>query len=88
MGNNLYDTGAPKRIIVQHEHKHSVEVQVSTVLCQDCGLRTRTVPCEFCGNQKKKRSRVELPRELPPAPAEVIDVEVIERKPLPEAKNK
>ena len=87
MGNNLYDTGAPKRIIVEHEHKHthSVEVQAATVVCQDCGLRTRTVPCEFCGNQKRKRSRVELPRELP---GEVIDVEVIERQQLPAAKKK
>jgi len=80
---NLYDTGAPKRIIVEHEHKHSVEVQVSTVVCQDCGLRTRTVPCEFCGNQK--RSRVTITRELP---GEVIDVEVVERKQLPAKKEK
>ena len=84
MGNNLYDTGAPKRIIVEHEHKVTHEVTVSRVLCQDCGLKTRTVPCEFCGNEKsKKRQGATLPRELP---GEVIDVEVIERKKLPPGK--
>ena len=27
MSNNLYDTGAPKRIIVEHQHTHEVTVR-------------------------------------------------------------
>jgi hypothetical protein len=49
---NLYDTGRPKRVIVEHPQP-SKEVQVLIFpLCENCGRQTRTVPCEWCRNSK------------------------------------
>ena len=63
MSDNLYDTGAPKRVIVEHEHRHSGSVQLSRLLeCPNCHGTTDKVPCVWCGyfnseNDSNPRSR-------------------------------
>jgi hypothetical protein len=54
MADNLYDTGAPKRIIV--EHRHTVEVQVLKLLCPaNGGAQCHTIPCDVCPHKRTAR---------------------------------
>ena len=34
LASDLYDTGKPKPIIVEHEHRHTVEVQPAAPVCR------------------------------------------------------
>ncbi len=45
MADNLYDTGAPKRVIVEHRIVHDVRVSRK---CGGCGRPIVDYPCPYC----------------------------------------
>jgi hypothetical protein len=71
---DLYDTGAPKRIIVEHRHTHDVTVRRperpwcnldSSIACR--GVRPEYgEPCAECPLKDKARSRVTITPEFQP----------------------
>lgn len=67
MSDNLYDTGAPKRIIVEHRHTHEVNVTVPDrqVQCPYCqSWRNATEP--RCLNANCKGHKVTITPEFQP----------------------
>ena len=65
MADNLYDTGAPKRVIV--EHRHTVEEQVSKLLCPaDGGLHCHAIPCDVCPRKNRPQESTARPVIITP----------------------
>lgn len=52
MANGLYDSGKPQRIIVEHEHRHEVQVRHSVNLCRnDPSQRCIGLPVDWVCNE-------------------------------------
>lgn len=73
----LYDTGAPKRVIVEHRNREErSSAPVRMLQCPNCGGGTDRIPCAWCGFVGQGRPKTEVVKEkaLP---------EVVKEKALP-----
>jgi hypothetical protein len=75
---NLYDTGAPRKVVVVNEQPVTTvervterEVIIVANTCRECGKPTRTTPCEWChpAAEPMREAQRAGPPELPAARA-------------------
>lgn len=66
MSDNLYDTGAPKRVIVEHRHTHEVTVVARSMRCLNCDRDTDVIPCRWCDYPMKTQKPVTITPEFQP----------------------